>query len=406
MTPVALRSTDISARDASSIIAAIGGNPNAPLMSSASLSHGRTGLLSEPTSFHGAGSGRVCAGGDNPIVRCVALLIAITGCPLLSSCSTASPPPTTPTASLSAVEARPLHLPATIDPAVQSCPVTGGRHADSLYAPLGNNLAVGPGPVYPTFVGPSPATAAESFSAAGDGWQFAKVPWFSQPSYGGPVVVRGARIDGPSPMRFQSQPNPVPTLELTSANAVFHPGAGWRGWASGILVQTRGCYALQIDGTGFSTVVVFLALVDVPASPTAHAVSGGCGSTTVYQGSPPAWLVDAAGGGNAPNTLPYFSSSSAMIGGFLFGYPLRAGQPNNPTNKILWAVATARNGSPLHVEGHPEGTTTPAVTYSFPDDSSPGEIYPSIVTVPSPGCWAFTLSWGAQQAQVQLAFAA
>jgi hypothetical protein len=261
--------------------------------------------------------------------------------------------------------------------------------------------------VYPLLSGPAPATAAQPFYAIEGGWQFAKVPWFSRPGYQGSVVVRGAQIDGTNPLRFGPPSYPVSPLELTSANPanpVFHPGAAWRGWASGVQVKSRGCYALQIDGSGFSTVVVFLALVDEPTSPTAHPVSGGCDSTAVYEGSPPGWLVDAAGGANAPNTLSYFSSSSGLIGGFIFGYPLRAGQPDNPTNKILWAVATARNGSPLDIQGHPQGTPTPAVTYSFPDDSSPGEIYPSIVDVPSPGCWEFTLSWGTGQAQVQLAF--
>ena len=163
---------------------------------------------------------------------------------------------------------------------------------------------------------------------------------------------------------------------------------------------------LQIDGIGFTTVVVFLALVDVPPSPAAHTVSGGCGSTTVYQGSPPSWLVDAAGGPAAPSTIPYVSSPSGLIGGFIFGYPLRAGTPANRASKILWAVATTRNGASLEIQGHPQHASTPVVTYRFPDNASPGEIYPSIVEVPSPGCWAFTMSWGTSQAEVQLSFAA
>ncbi len=260
--------------------------------------------------------------------------------------------------------------------------------------------------MYPIFAGPSSTTAAIPFAPVGNGWQLSKLPWFSRPGYKGPVVIRGADVDGASPLRFDSQSKQVPSLELTSADAVFHPGAGWRGWATGILVQSRGCYALQVDGTGFSDVIVFLALVVVPPSPTAHAVPGGCGSTTVYQNSPPRWLVNAAGGGSAPSTVPYFSSGSGLIGGFIFGYPLGAGPRSNPANKILWAVATARNGSPLSIEARPLATGARAVTYSFPDDSFPGEIYPSIVNVPSPGCWTFALRWGTAQAQVQLAFGA
>ena len=343
---------------------------------------------------------------DNHIVMRIVLLIVIAGSALMPGCSTASPPPTKAATSLAALEARRVHLP-SIDPTLQSCPVTGGRAADRV-APLAgdSNLAVGSGPVFPTIAGPSPASAALPFSAVADGWQVAKVPWFSRAGYQGPVVVRGARIDGTGPVRFNSQPTAVATLELTSANAVFHPGAGWRGWASGVMVRARGCYALQIDGIGFTTVVVFLALVDVPPSPAAHTVSGGCGSTTVYQGSPPSWLVDAAGGPAAPSTIPYVSSPSGLIGGFIFGYPLRAGTPANRASKVLWAVATTRNGASLEIQGHPQHASTPVLTYRFPDNASPGEIYPSIVEVPSPGCWTFTMSWGTSQAEVQLSFAA
>jgi hypothetical protein len=328
--------------------------------------------------------------------------VAVAGI-LLTGCSTALPIPTTAATSPSALPARSLHLP-SINPAAQGCPVTIGTPAHSL-GPFDGGELVGPGPVYALTAGPSPATAALPFYAVANGWHYAKVPFFARPGYQGPVVIRGARIDGAGLVRFDGHPNLVPSLELTSADGVFHPGAGWRGWATGVLVRSRGCYALQIDGSPFSTVVVFLALVDVPPSPLAHRVSGGCGSTTVYKGGPPGWLDDAVGGAaNAPTPLPYFSSPSGLIGGFVFGYPLRAGKPDNPTNKILWGVATARNGSALDIEAHPQGAAAPSVTYSFPDDSSPGEIYPSIVDVPSPGCWSFTLHWGTAQAEVQLAF--
>ena len=39
-------------------------------------------------------------------------------------------------------------------------------------------------------------------------------------------------------------------------------------------------------------------------------------------------------------------------------------------------------------------------------DSSPGEIYPSIVDVPSPGCWHFTLSWAGHHDEIDLLYVA
>jgi hypothetical protein len=35
-------------------------------------------------------------------------------------------------------------------------------------------------------------------------------------------------------------------------------------------------------------------------------------------------------------------------------------------------------------------------------DSSPGEIYPSYVDLPAPGCWRLSLRWGAHAAQLDV----
>lgn len=44
------------------------------------------------------------------------------------------------------------------------------------------------------------------------------------------------------------------------------------------------------------------------------------------------------------------------------------------------------------------------VHYSFPADSAPGEIYPSVVDVPEAGCWDFTLRFSGQTARIELAY--
>jgi hypothetical protein len=73
-------------------------------------------------------------------------------------------------------------------------------------------------------------------------------------------------------------------------------------------------------------------------------------------------------------------------------------------NKILWVVAVPRDGRPLRLTGHPLGARTPAVSITQPANSAPGEIYPSIVNVPTPGCWHFTLSWNRQSDTVDLRY--
>lgn len=140
---------------------------------------------------------------------------------------------------------------------------------------------------------------------------------------------------------------------------------------------------------------------DVPAD--AAAVAGGCGSTTVYKGGVGKSL-QVATGNNAPAGVPYAIGRPAIAAAFIFGYPLHMPDSGIPySNKILWVVGAARAGE-LLIEGHPLGRTAPVVRYSFPDNSGPGEIYPSGVDVPEPGCWQFSLSWSGRTAQLELEY--
>ena len=48
--------------------------------------------------------------------------------------------------------------------------------------------------------------------------------------------------------------------ELTSGCLAVVDHGGWREWPSYTRVQTAGCFAYQVDGMGFSTVIVFRAV--------------------------------------------------------------------------------------------------------------------------------------------------
>jgi hypothetical protein len=137
--------------------------------------------------------------------------------------------------------------------------------------------------------------------------------------------------------------------------------------------------------------------------PAATIVSGGCGATPVLRGGVPAWL-DEAGAHNNPDGLPYIVATASLAAGFIFGYPLRAGHPPGPANKILWVVGMPRDGSALEIEGHPLKAPTPSIHVTQQADSGPGEIYPSIVDVPRSGCWHFDLSWAGHHAVVDLMY--
>jgi hypothetical protein len=140
-------------------------------------------------------------------------------------------------------------------------------------------------------------------------------------------------------------------------------------------------------------------VAEVPP-PGAQLVSAGCGGTAIYKGGTmPDWATV-----NAPSYLPYVVASPGLAIGYIFSYPLKAGLDAN--TKVLWYVATSRDGFPLQASGHPAGTTTPKAQFSSSANSFPGEIYPSGPTVPSAGCWNFSLTWhnGDEHAEVALSF--
>ena len=153
----------------------------------------------------------------------------------------------------------------------------------------------------------------------------------------------------------------------------------------------------------------------VPSSPTSRSagvsgsaspqvrgasfIGGGCGATRLRLGAAPRWAATAN-----PPRIPYALAARGQAAGFLFGNPLRAGNSINPGNKILWVVASPRDGKQLRLTGHPLGATAPVVSSTWPANSEPGEIYPSIINVPAPGCWQFSLSWNGYTDTVDLRY--
>lgn len=121
--------------------------------------------------------------------------------------------------------------------------------------------------------------------------------------------------------------------------------------------------------------------------PGATYAAGGCGRTPLLLGAAPGWAASAN-----PPPIRYALADRGEVAGFLFGYPLVAPASATESDKVLWVVDSVRAG-PLRVTGHPLGAARPVVSSSWPANSEPGEIYPSLISVPSPGCWRFTLAW-------------
>ena len=154
---------------------------------------------------------------------------------------------------------RPLRLP-TLGPSVP-CPVSAGHDhppwtralgSGRIYVTFGNHDRLEfRDPPYPFF--------------AGTGWNGAKAGWISAKAYRGPVVIRGARIDAPGELAFYGHTKSRrPVAALQFAPQAMKPNGsgtqgGYRWWGGYVALKAAGCYAVQIDGSSFSTILVFRA---------------------------------------------------------------------------------------------------------------------------------------------------
>ncbi|MGI8714376.1 MAG: hypothetical protein ACR2NR_14615 [Solirubrobacteraceae bacterium] len=104
--------------------------------------------------------------------------------------------------------------------------------------------------------------------------------------------------------------------------------------------------------------------------------------------------------------VPFALSAHGTATAVVFGYPLRAGHPTDPANKILWIMRQPRAGSSLVIHAQPLLAKAPQVTVTWPPDAAPGDIYPSYVDVPRPGCWRLTLRWAHHRDSIDLFYRA
>jgi len=116
----------------------------------------------------------------------------------------------------------------------------------------------------------------------------------------------------------------------------------------------------------------------------------------------PSWAKSA----NPPSAVPHALTADGNVLYFVFSDPMIAGHPTDRQNKILWIVRQPRDGQPLKITATLPGSTLEPVHYSFPANSAPGEIYPSVVDVPAPGCWHFDLAWNGHHSSADLGYAA
>lgn len=139
----------------------------------------------------------------------------------------------------------------------------------------------------------------------------------------------------------------------------------------------------------------------MPARSSAASSHARCVPAPIRDGDSPGWTAAAWSDSSPGRTIPYALASGHSAAAFFFAN-LRAGHPTNPTNKVLWIVRFPRDGHPLTITARLGSDPSQIVRISRPADSSPGEIYPSYVDLPKPGCWNLALRWGTHRASIDV----
>jgi hypothetical protein len=122
----------------------------------------------------------------------------------------------------------------------------------------------GPCPITINVTGPvspdQPAAGVGFRRVSGSQWLEAGVTWTAAGSYTGPLLIRGGMLGGGA-LGFGTGAIPYDELELLDAGqGAPRVAGGGRAWVTDTRIRTGGCYAYQVDGIGFSDVVVFRAV--------------------------------------------------------------------------------------------------------------------------------------------------
>ncbi|MGI8563941.1 MAG: hypothetical protein ACR2MZ_10385 [Candidatus Dormibacter sp.] len=165
----------------------------------------------------------------------------------------------------------------------------------------------------------------------------------------------------------------------------------WRVAITGIVVIVTGC----TNGT--------IARQTSPiASLPAQEISGGCAGTQVIaRGAPPDWAqAGFTAQPGSPWRVPWALGKPGDALAYVFAGQLVAQghRPDGTSNKILWV---ARSAPPERIEGRPLGRSGPVVEVL--GGATNGNQVPTIVDVPTPGCWSFSVSWdGGKRSTINL----
>ena len=190
---------------------------------------------------------------------CIALALLLAGC---GRTLAPVPPVSTPspislatlvTDGWAALRQVPLQIP-TLTPG-EPCPIVPGNQVSSDFGD-----ALGAGPLYLVGFGQQ-GLADLGQGSYQNGLYNLLVLLIAAPSTSGDILVRGRQMYGPAAMRFGLDvgSDSLDQWQLSPNNA-GESNAGWLTWSAYMGVSGPGCYGLQIDGAGFSEILVFQAV--------------------------------------------------------------------------------------------------------------------------------------------------
>jgi hypothetical protein len=155
-----------------------------------------------------------------------------------------------------------------------------------------------------------------------------------------------------------------------------------------------------------AAILLAVATVAVPArgAPTPAHVGASTAAPcrpNVRDGVLPVWMR-AGFSGQAPR-IPHVFGRRGTIGGVLFGWPLHAPPAPGRNNKILWVPRRpAKSVAALWIRlQRMQGAQPVGAPIRRIIPTGPG---PSIVDVPSAGCWRLTLSWSGRRDTLDLPY--
>jgi hypothetical protein len=152
--------------------------------------------------------------------------------------------------------ARPLHFPALA--LGGRCPVSNGSTLDTSDF---TGAALGSGPVRVLLAdrGDVLRGRVDLGTSEAPGWYALETLWIAMPGYSGPFVVRAARLGARGPIEVQpggTGLGPGSSRLIVAAGPTSNTLDGYRTVPGSTWVKSPGCYAWQIDGRGFSNIVV------------------------------------------------------------------------------------------------------------------------------------------------------